>query len=57
MSLSRFAVPVLLLIAAAPAWAVAGAPVPQPADFALFAAGVAGVLIGRRGARIRRRID
>ena len=57
MSLSRFAAPVLLLIAAAPAWAVAGAPAPQPADFILFAAGVAGVLIGRRGARMRHRAD
>ena len=57
MSLSRIAAPVLLLLAAAPAWAVAGAPAPQPADFALFAVGVIGVLIGRRGARIRRRAD
>ena len=57
MSLSRFAAPALLLAAAAPAWAFAGAPVPQPADFALFAVGVIGVLIGRRGARMRRRAD
>ena len=57
MSLSRFAAPALMLVAAAPAWAFAGAPLPQPADFALFAVGVIGVLIGRRGARMRRRAD
>ena len=32
-------------------------PVPEPADFALFAAGVIGLLIGRQGSRIRRRRD
>jgi len=31
-----------------------GTPVPEPADFALFAAGVAGLLIGRRTSRRRR---
>lgn len=55
MSLSRLAAPVVLMLAAAPAWAFAGAPTPHVADFALFAAGVAGVLIGRRGARMRHR--
>ena len=50
MSLTRIAVPLLVLIAAAPAWAVAGAPAPQPSDFALFAAGMIGLVIGRRSA-------
>jgi len=31
-----------------------GTPVPEPADFALFAAGIAGLLIGRRTSRRRR---
>lgn len=31
-----------------------GTPVPEPADFALFAAGVAGLIIGRRKGRARR---
>ena len=32
-------------------------PIPEPADFALFAAGVAGLLLGRRGSRSRKRRD
>ena len=31
-----------------------GTAVPEPADFALFAAGVIGLLLGRRGSRSRR---
>ncbi|WP_198350884.1 hypothetical protein [Flavisphingomonas formosensis] len=31
-----------------------GTPVPEPADFALFAAGIAGLVIGRRSSRRRR---
>jgi len=36
---------------------VKSAAVPEPADFALFAAGVAGLLLGRRGSRSRKRRD
>lgn len=32
-----------------------GTPVPEPADFALFAVGVAGLLLGRQGVRARTR--
>jgi hypothetical protein len=32
---------------------VRGTKVPEPADFALFAAGVIGLLLGRRGSRSR----
>lgn len=32
-------------------------PVPEPSDLALFAAGVAGLIIGRRSSRSRRRHD
>jgi hypothetical protein len=32
-----------------------GTPVPEPADFALFAAGVLGLIIGRRSSRARHR--
>jgi hypothetical protein len=32
-------------------------PVPEPADFALFAAGVVGLIVGRRGSRNGRRRD
>lgn len=38
---------------AAPALAQAAAPVPEPTDFALFASGVAGLLIGRHISRKR----
>jgi hypothetical protein len=31
--------------------------IPEPADFALFAAGVIGLLLGRRGSRSRKRRD
>ena len=57
MSLTRFALPALVLLVAAPAWAVAGAPVPEASDFALFAAGMIGLLIGRSGALGRKRAD
>ena len=42
-------------VKAAPARSpVASTPIPEPADFALFAAGVVGLLLGRRGSRSRR---
>lgn len=44
-----------MLLATSPAWAGGSVPVPEPADFALFAAGVIGLMIGRRGSRGRRR--
>lgn len=43
---------IIALLAATPAWAqAAGTPVPEPSDIALFALGVAGLLIGRRSSR------
>lgn len=53
---SSAAIATIFLLATPVAVAAASAvPVPQPADFALFAAGVLGLLIGRRGSRVRRR--
>lgn len=43
------------LLAAAPASAQGPAAIPEPSNWALFALGVAGVLIGRFGFRGRRR--
>jgi len=43
------------ILMASPALASGGAPVPHPADFALFGAGVIGLIIGRRSSRSRRR--
>lgn len=45
---------IALLTGTATYAASTGTPVPEPADFALFAAGLIGVLIGRRGAKSRR---
>lgn len=59
MRIRHIAVAVAAMMVAGPAsaqWS-AGADcveVPEPADFALFAMGVAGLLIGRRGSRNRR---
>lgn len=53
----RFLLPVLLLASAAPAAANGGTPVPEPSNLALFALGVIGVIVGRRGARGRRPRD
>ena len=42
-----------LLFTAAPVAASGGTPVTEPADFALFAAGVVGLLVGRHSSRKR----
>ena len=44
-----------LLLIASPALARGSAAIPEPSNWALFALGVAGVLIGRLGARKRKR--
>ena len=41
------------LLAASPAWASGGIPIPEPTDLTLLALGLAGVIIGRRGAKRR----
>lgn len=47
-----------LILSPAAAWAGSGGtPVPEPADFALFAAGIIGLIIGRRTSRARRPDD
>lgn len=46
-----------LLLLASPAWAEGGTAIPEPSNWALFALGVAGVLIGRIGSRKRKRKD
>ena len=46
-----------LLLMASPALAEGGTAIPEPSNWALFAMGVAGVLIGRFGARKRKRPD
>lgn len=45
------------LLLASPAWAEGGTAIPEPSNWALFALGVAGVLIGRFGMRSRKRPD
>jgi hypothetical protein len=46
----------LLALAATPVWAAgAGTAVPEPADFALFGVGLAGLVIGRFANGLRRR--
>ena len=50
-------VPSTLLLIAAPASAASGTAIPEPSNWALFALGVVGVLIGRFGVRTRRRDD
>lgn len=44
-----------LLFAASPALAEGGTAIPEPSNWALFALGVTGVLIGRFGSRKRKR--
>ena len=46
-----------LLLIAAPAAANGGTVIPEPSNWALFALGVAGVLIGRFGLRSKKRDD
>ena len=41
----------LLLGAASPAQASGGFPIPEPTDITLLALGLAGLIIGRRGAK------
>ena len=41
----------LLLSAASPALASGGFPIPEPTDITLLALGLAGLIIGRRGAK------
>ena len=47
----RLAVAVTAMVAATPAWASGGTAIPEPTDLALLAMGIAGVIIGRRGAK------
>jgi hypothetical protein len=46
-----------LILLASPALAEGGTAIPEPSNAALFALGVAGVLIGRFGSRWRGRKD
>ena len=39
------------LISASPAWASGGMAIPEPTDLTLLALGLAGLIIGRRGAK------
>ena len=39
------------LCAASPAWASGGMAIPEPTDLTLLALGLAGLIIGRRGAK------
>ena len=39
------------LLAASPAWASGGMAIPEPTDLTLLALGLAGLIIGRRGAK------
>ena len=38
-------------LAASPAWASGGMAIPEPTDLTLLALGLAGLIIGRRGAK------
>lgn len=50
----RVAIPLFLLLSATPAFA-AGVSVPEPSSLGLLGIGVAGVILGRYGARRRKR--
>ncbi len=39
------------LLVASPAWASGGIAIPEPTDLTLLALGLAGLIIGRRGAK------
>jgi hypothetical protein len=41
----------VLAMIASPAFAQAGTPIPEPTDFAMFALGVAGLILGRQTSR------
>ncbi len=47
----NLAITVAAALAASPAWASGGVTIPEPTDLTLLALGVAGVIIGRRGAK------
>jgi hypothetical protein len=47
----NLAITVTALLAASPAWASGGMAIPEPTDITLLALGLAGVIIGRRGAK------
>ena len=49
----RFAIPLILLLQSAPAFA-AGTAVSEPSSMALFALGVIGLIVGRQTARKKR---
>ena len=51
--LSSIAGAALWLAAASPALASGGFPIPEPTDITLLALGLAGLIIGRRGAKRR----
>ena len=52
--IARFSCALLFLVYAAPAWADAGAQVPEGSQLTLFALGILGVVIGRRFATRRK---
>ena len=47
----NLAIAAITLLAASPAWASGGMEIPEPTDITLLALGLAGVIIGRRGAK------
>jgi len=47
----KLAIAVMASLAASPAWASGGMAIPEPTDLTLLALGLAGLIIGRRGAK------
>jgi len=47
----NLAIAAAALLAASPAWASGGVEIPEPTDLTLLALGLAGLIIGRRGAK------